>query len=201
MHATHTADARRGWNKHPTRPPSVSYWCDPPPLSPRQVVSAADAISREALAELVLASGLPGGLSASLIPAPLRALAPPLSESDRKVVDSIRKLVGFFLGSSTGHHSPPAGGAPGSTGPGGSRESSSPSLLRDLAPDGRSLKTAQALLPELLPVLRENQVEMRRFGLQIVGRLVELQTSRALGWARSEVLGERRGEQRGRTFR
>lgn len=42
-------------------------------------------------------------------------------------------------------------------------------------------------LQALLPVLRENQVELRRFGLQLAGRLTELQASRALGWVRSRV--------------
>ena len=36
---------------------------------------------------------------------------------------------------------------------------------------------------------RENQEEMRAFGLQIVGRLTELQTSRALGLIRDRVGG------------
>ena len=52
-----------------------------------------------------------------------------------------------------------------------------------LAPDPDAVRRAQ----QLLPVLRENRVEMQRFGLQIVGRLTELQTSRALGWARDRV--------------
>ena len=39
----------------------------------------------------------------------------------------------------------------------------------------------------LLPVLRENQAEMRGFGLQIVRRLTELQASRALGLVSERV--------------
>ena len=39
----------------------------------------------------------------------------------------------------------------------------------------------------LLPVLQENSEEMRAFALQIVSRLTELQTARAIGWARDTV--------------
>ena len=45
------------------------------------------------------------------------------------------------------------------------------------------LRTLQALLP----VLRENQAELRAFGLQIVGRLAERQAARALGYVRDQV--------------
>ena len=48
---------------------------------------------------------------------------------------------------------------------------------------GATVEQARALLP----VLQENQQEMRQFGLQIVGRLTELQTSRALGFLRDRV--------------
>ena len=45
------------------------------------------------------------------------------------------------------------------------------------------VRTARALLP----VLQENQVEMRAFALQIAGRLTELQAARGLGWVRDRV--------------
>eukprot|EP00966_Prymnesium_polylepis_P255572 5904817-Prymnesium_polylepis.1 len=62
-------------------------------------------------------------------------------------------------------------------------QSNNPALVRALAPDRAALQQAQALLP----VLRENQAEMRDFGLQIAGRLTELQTRRALGFVRERV--------------
>ena len=46
-----------------------------------------------------------------------------------------------------------------------------------------SVRRARALLP----VLRENQEEMRAFALQIAGRLTELQASRGIGWVRDRV--------------
>ena len=104
-----------------------------------------------------------------------KALAPPLTEQDEKVVASIRKLVGFFLGDADG------GGAASAA---ASARSNNPLLLRSLAPDPAAVERAQALLP----VLRDNQEEMRKFGLQIVGRLTELQASRALGWVRAGLV-------------
>ena len=97
--------------------------------------------------------------------APLfKALAPKLTDADRKVVTSIRELVAFFLGdlTTTAELSTVNGGA-----------------LRN----PEQLRTLQALLP----VLRENQAELRAFGLQIVGRLAERQAARALGYVRDQV--------------
>ena len=88
-------------------------------------------------------------------------VGPPLTEADRKVITSIRKLIDFFLGNA----------APGEAQPGASPASA------------ESLRQAQALLP----VLQEYQQQMRAFGLQIVGRLAEKQTERALGWVRTQV--------------
>jgi len=100
-----------------------------------------------------------------------------------QVVASIRKLVSFFLSDLD-----PGAGLPGSAASAAaSANSNNPAMLRSLAPDRASLARAQALLP----VLREQRVPMRRFGLQIVGRLTQLQTSRALGWVRGQLLAEK----------
>jgi len=142
-----------------------------------EVVRAADALSREALAELALT---PAASALSRLPTPpgtrtlFRALSPPLTEADRKVVTSIRKLANFFLGDLDLSAVDDAAV---------SANSNNPQLLRALAPDPESIRTGRALLP----VLRENQEQMRGFGVQIVGRLTELQTARALGWARDAV--------------
>ena len=61
--------------------------------------------------------------------------------------------------------------------------SNSPAVLRSLLPDEAALARGRTFLP----ILREYQGEMRAFGLQIVGRLAELQTSRALGLVRSRI--------------
>ena len=135
-----------------------------------EVVAAADALSREAANELAAALspiGLSplGGAFAPPAVAPLyKALAPKLTDADRKVVTSIRELVAFFLGdlTTTAELSTVNGGA-----------------LRN----PEQLRTLQALLP----VLRENQAELRAFGLQIVGRLAERQAARALGYVRDQV--------------
>jgi len=102
------------------------------------------------------------------------ALAPPLTPEDEKVVQSIRKLLAFFLGEND--VAPADGNA-------ASMNSNNPALLAALAPNAPDLAQARALLP----VLQENQAEMRAFGLQIVGRLTDLQTARAIGFLRQRV--------------
>jgi aarF domain-containing kinase len=146
-----------------------------------EVVAAADALSREALQNLILTAP---GRALDRLPQPgfvrafnrevRDALAPKPTESDAKVLSSIRRLLDFFLGdldvASTDQAAVLA-------------SSNSPAVLRSLVPDQAALARGRALLP----ILQENQQDMRAFGLQIVGRLVELQTSRALGLFRSRI--------------
>ena len=148
-----------------------------------EVVRAADALSREALTQLLLSPAL------QRLPAPplskqiFTALAPPLTKEDQKVVDGIQRLTSFFLGDlddAEGSSSSAAEGAAAAA------RSNNPSLLRSLAPpqvDSQNVRQLRALLP----VLQENQREMRAFALQIVGRLTELQASRGIGWVRDRV--------------
>ena len=84
------------------------------------------------------------------IPPLFRALAPKLTEDDRKIVDSVTKLVTFLSGDFSL----------------ASSDSDPTSRLRSLQ--------------SLLPTLREFAPNMRSFGLQIVSRLVEKSTSRLL---------------------
>jgi len=141
-----------------------------------EVVNAADALSREAFTELTLT---PAFSALSRLPAPpgaralLRALAPPLTEKDQKVVASIRKLTDFFLGNLD------VGGVDALA----NARSNNPAVLQNLAPSAQSLQRARALLP----VLADNREEMTRFGLQIVGRLTEMQAARALSFARDAI--------------
>ncbi|EOD20485.1 hypothetical protein EMIHUDRAFT_427260, partial [Emiliania huxleyi CCMP1516] len=143
-----------------------------------EVVAAADALSREALQNLILTAP---GRALDRLPQPRfvrafnrevrDALAPKPTESDEKVLSSIRRLLDFFLGDldAAGTDPPP--------------NSNSPAVLRSLVPD----QAARARAVALLPILRENQQDMRAFGLTIVGRLAELQTGRALGLVRSRI--------------
>ena len=129
-----------------------------------ELAGAADALSREAANALVIRLGLarmpaPPILGAHLLRDLPSALAPPLSESDEQVVENIRKLVTFFLG-----------GVP-------------PAEILTSAGSAESIRKAQALVPVLL----DNQEDMRRFGLQILGRLAELQTKRVFGFVRKQV--------------
>lgn len=146
-----------------------------------EVVAAADALSREALQTLILTAP---GRALDRLPQPAfvrsfsrevrDALAPKPTESDEKVLSSIRRLLDFFLGDL---------GAASTDQAAVLASSNSPAVLRSLVPDQATLARGRTILP----ILREYQGQMRAFGLQIVGRLAELQTSRALGLVRSRI--------------
>ena len=149
-----------------------------------EVVAAADALSREALQTLILTAP---GQALDRLPQPAfvrsfnrevrDALAPKPNESDEKVLSSIRRLLDFFLDGGAGVTQEEADQAAVLA------SSNSPAVLRSLLPDEAALARGRTFLP----ILREYQGEMRAFGLQIVGRLAELQTSRALGLVRSRI--------------
>mmetsp|Transcript_11963 Transcript_11963/g.23278 ORF Transcript_11963/g.23278 Transcript_11963/m.23278 type:complete len:815 (-) Transcript_11963:359-2803(-) len=124
-----------------------------------EVVQAADALSREASYELVTSLGIARLPSPPFVGGLLPALSPPLSDKDKRVVASIRKLIAFFLGDAQ------------------------PSSMLSRAASAEALQQVQAILP----ILQENQQQMRRFGLQIVGRLAEKQAGRVLGYLRKQV--------------
>ena len=93
-----------------------------------------------------------------------------------QVLSSIRRLLDFFLDGGAGVTQEADQAAVLAS-------SNSPAVLRSLLPDEAALARGRTFLP----ILREYQGEMRAFGLQIVGRLAELQTSRALGLVRSRI--------------
>lgn len=139
-----------------------------------EIVNAADALSRDALTQLVVT---PATQVFDVVPDPFgilknsrelaNSLAPPLTDSDKKMLESIRKLIDFFLGNYDL-------ATEGSASPEGSNSDGQ---------DAGTLDRARALLP----VLQENQEEMRNFGSQIVSRLTELQASRALRFASERI--------------
>ena len=153
-----------------------------------EVVNAADALSRSALAQLV-ATPVVGALDA--LPAPgrelrrtiFKALSPPLTEKDEKVVASIQKLLAFFAGdldleASAVEHAEGASGGGLSPGGGGLRGAQA-----FAAPDAATLQKVRAVLP----VLQENRAELQSFGVRIAGRLTELQAARAIGVVRERI--------------
>ena len=150
-----------------------------------EVVNAADALSRSALAQVV-ASPVGRAVGALPTPEPIRklnhalfsSLAPPLTPKDEQVVRSLQKLLAFFAGDLDLEQSSSAGST--SLGGGGGA-----------ALDAEALQKARALLP----VLQENRVEMQRFGAQIVLRLTELQAARAFGLAREQILPKERKDE------
>jgi aarF domain-containing kinase len=139
-----------------------------------EIVVAADALSRDALTQL---TAMPAAQILDSVPSPaglreinralFKALSPPLTEYDQKVLGSIRKLIDFFLGNLEI-----------------TAEEDSTASTSKTSPDSGALEQARSLLP----VLQENREEMRAFGLQIVSRLAELQASRAIGFLRDRIV-------------
>ena len=111
-----------------------------------EICNGVDAISRDAVRELIIRLNI----RSSTIPPIFRAMAPKLTEDDRKIVDSVTKLITFLSGDF--------------------------SLVAGSSDPSSRLQSLQSLLP----TLREFAPNMRSFGLQIVSRLVEKSTSRLL---------------------
>ena len=126
-----------------------------------------DALSRDAARELFIRLGVRG----AAVPSIFRALAPKLTEKDKRTVDSIFKLLSFLIGDT-------------------------PSSASDTSPNGIAGVLSNARKPEnrqklaqLLPVLREFAPNMRAFGLQIVSRLAEKSTARVLRASADAIFG------------
>lgn len=128
-----------------------------------ETCSAIDSISRDAAREVVFQLGIERGQ----VPSLLRALAPKLSEEDRKVVAGIRRLAAFFVNGGSGD-------APLDV---------NAMLSSSLRPENR------AKLQQLLPVLREFSPSIRSFGQQILRRLVDRATSRVLTASSKAIFG------------
>ena len=124
-----------------------------------EICNTADALSRDAVRELFIRLGLQGR-----VPPLLKALAPRLSDSDKRTVDNISKLVSFLTGI----------GASDSTGFSLSSNGIS-SLLNSVRDSGSRRK-----LTTLLPTLREFAPNMQAFGNLIISRLLEKGASRLI---------------------
>jgi len=123
-----------------------------------EVTRSVDTLSRDAVAQIAYRVGLQG----QRMPPLLAALAPPVTDADRKVVDNITRLIEFLLGDFNSAN-PSTGSA-----------------------EARAARARQ--LQALLPVLAEYAPAMRSFGLQLVTRLTEKQTSRAFEWAKTQLV-------------
>jgi len=111
-----------------------------------EVSNGVDAISRDAVRELFIRLNIRG----NTVPPLFKALAPKLTDDDKKVVDSITKLVNFLSGDFS------------------------------LATTNNDPASRIRTLQSLIPTLREFAPNMRTFALQIISRLVEKSTSRLL---------------------
>jgi len=138
-----------------------------------EVVTVVDALSRDAVRELVVSLGLQN----LPVPSLFKALAPKLSKADETMIVQIRKLVQFLLGDF--------------------ESIASPEELQNIAPSVSRMQRAQQLfsnnnrnqrLSKLLPVLREYSPQLREFGLLLVARLTEKSFSRGLNWASNRLV-------------
>ena len=131
-----------------------------------------DALSRDAARELVIRVGIRG----AAVPPLFRALAPKLTDKDKKAVDSISKLLSFLIGDNPTTSSQPGGYGLSASGFSGI-------LSNARKPENRKK------LAQLLPVLREFAPNMRAFGLQIASRLAEKSTARVLRASADAIFG------------
>lgn len=135
-----------------------------------EVVVAADALSRSALARLV-ASPVVSALDSLPMPGQVReinkqlfaSLSPPLTAKDEKVVASLQKLIAFFSGDLD--------------------LEKNDQLQETVGSNAETLRKVRAVLP----VLQEYRPEMQRYGVELAVCLTELQASRALRFVRNRV--------------
>ena len=134
-----------------------------------EITSGVDALSRDAVRELVAGLGL-----RAAVPPLLRSLAPRLDEGDRRKVESLTKLVRFL--SQSGASSD--GGAFG-----GSNLRMAEVVQMARRPEN------QKKLRELLPTLQAFAEPSRQFGLQVAARLAEKSARRFIRASVDVVFG------------
>lgn len=152
-----------------------------------EIVTVVDASSREAVNELVLTLGL------SNVPTPslFRALNPKLSDSDRRTVQQIRKLVQFLAGDLEGALSSNENTDLSTSNRSLSRLERAQQLLNtaNSRTNVRNSSSSNARLRKLLPVIREYSPQLSEFGSLLVVRLSEKAISRGLNWASGRIPG------------
>lgn len=154
-----------------------------------EIVTVVDASSREAINELALSLGLNNVPTPSLF----RALSPQLSESDRRTVQQIRKLVQFLVGDFEGALSSSDGNGDLSTSNRNlSRLQRAQQMFFSNPNGGRSNENGNAAnnnerIRKLLPVIQEYSPQLSEFGSLLVVRLSEKAISRGLNWASSRI--------------
>ena len=127
--------------------------------------TAIDSISRDAAREIVFQLGFNG----AQIPSVLRALAPRLSDDDKRVVAGIKRLSAFLVNGGEGADS---------------AELDVGALLSSsLRPENRQKLT------QLAPVLREFSPAIRSFGRSVLRRLVDKASGRVLAGVSKAVFG------------
>ena len=146
-----------------------------------EICNGLDALSREAIQELILRLGI----NDSLIPPIFKALAPKLNDSDRKIIDSILKLVNFFVSGDTSRidfngNTQEIGILDFLVNRNTNNIKNSKNQRFTGLVDAIVKPENQAKFNELLPLFREFAPNMRTYGLRIVSRLIEKGTARML---------------------
>lgn len=139
-----------------------------------EICNGVDAISRDALREIVVRIGI----RKSIIPPLFRAMAPKLTSDDRKVVDSMIKLINFLT-----DELPRTGSGSGAEAVGASTG------WREMVTRASRPETRERLV-RLLPTLQEFAPSMQQFGQQIVTRLLEKSAARVLRASADAIFGE-----------
>lgn len=170
-----------------------------------ETVKGVDAVSREGLRQVATSIGFKG----PWVPPVLKAMVPRLNDNDKKVVENVQKLLGFFLGvgsadmlgagagsSNSGPSLAPnfgfVSGLRGGGSSSGSRNGLLGGALASALPGGlggQQTREQMEMARELAPVLRELAPQMRQYGLQVVGKLTDRVASRFLRFARGQLLG------------
>lgn len=174
-----------------------------------ELTSGVDAISRDAAREIVMQLGIPG----DRVPSVFKLIAPKLNEEDRKVVDSVVKLVRFFLGEDVSNPDISFGMKQsefsGNSNPNNrdnrndivkasaKQHSVTRDLLRSLRPrnvantllNASSDREGAKKLRSLLPSLREFAPNMRDFGFQLLRKLTQKTNQRLIAASLDAVFG------------
>lgn len=130
-----------------------------------ETCTAIDSISRDAAREVVFQLGFDG----AQIPSVLRAMAPRLSEDDKRVVAGIKRLSAFLVNGGAGADS--------------AELDVGVLLSSTLKPENRQKLT------QLAPVLREFSPAIRSFGRSVLRRLVDKASGRVLAGVSKAVFG------------
>eukprot|EP00595_Chromulina_sp_UTEXLB2642_P002956 CAMPEP_0196768098 /NCGR_PEP_ID=MMETSP1095-20130614/42333_1 /TAXON_ID=96789 ORGANISM="Chromulina nebulosa, Strain UTEXLB2642" /NCGR_SAMPLE_ID=MMETSP1095 /ASSEMBLY_ACC=CAM_ASM_000446 /LENGTH=469 /DNA_ID=CAMNT_0042137185 /DNA_START=816 /DNA_END=2222 /DNA_ORIENTATION=- len=136
-----------------------------------ELTNAVDAISRQATRELIIQRL---GINTKLFPPLIKALAPKLTDDDKRIVDSISKLINFLTGNDINNNI---------------NESSS-NIRVSILLSSISKPENREKIRQLLPILQEFAPNMREYGLLVTSRLIEKSIARMLKKSSEIIFGD-----------